>query len=124
MRERTPPATLKMSGCCPDLGTLLDPSFFKALCDPSRLEILGRLARGGGPLTVSDIAAGGQIDISVVSRHLSQLRGAGIVAAEKRGKRVLYRVRAGGAVRFFRDLADALEQCCPEEKPGQAEGPS
>ena len=102
-----------MADCCPDLARFLDPHFFKALCDPSRLAILGRLASEPSPRSVSEIAARGDIDMSVVYRHLSRLRSAGIVESFRRGKEVCYRIRAGGVVRFLRDLADALEKCCP-----------
>lgn len=109
---------LATADCCLDLARFLDPQFFKALCDPSRLAILGRLASDPSPRSVSEIAALGDIDMSVVSRHLSQLRSAGIVESFRRGKEVLYRIRAGGVVRFLRNLADALERCCPVEMTG------
>ena len=79
--------------CCPDVAEVLEPRFFRALCDPNRVAILVRLARCGGPSTVSEIAACCPTDVSVVSRHLGMLRDAGILAADKRGKKVYYSVR-------------------------------
>ena len=52
------------------------------------------------------------VDISVVSRHLAILREAGILAARKQGKEVLYSVRSTELVSTLRELADAIEGCC------------
>jgi ArsR family transcriptional regulator len=102
-------------GCCPGLEKLLEPSFFKALCDPSRLAILGRLASMGRACTVSEMAACCPRDLSVVSRHLATLRNAGIVAAERRGKEVYYRIHGAHVSDLLHRLADALAECCPTE---------
>jgi DNA-binding transcriptional ArsR family regulator len=97
------------------LSTLLNPAFYRALCDPTRLSLLGWLALEGAPRSVSEIADGaaGGIDLSVVSRHLAQLRDAGIVSAQRSGKRILYHVNASGVAETLRRLADAIEACCP-----------
>jgi DNA-binding transcriptional ArsR family regulator len=50
---------------------------FKALADPTRREILS-LLRGGGS-TVGDIARNFQMSRPAVSKHLRQLRTAGLV---------------------------------------------
>ena len=34
----------------------------------------------------------------------------------KRGKEVFYSIQAGAVVESLRAVADAIEQCCPEEK--------
>ena len=94
---------------------LLNPRFFKALCDGTRLSILSRIACCEEPKTVSQIASCCPIDMSVVSRHLAILRDAEIVAASKKGKEVFYSVQVGKVVKMLRDLADALEACCPPE---------
>jgi len=100
-------------GCCRSLEELLAPSFFKALCDPSRIAILGRLASMGRECTVSEMAACCPRDISVVSRHLATLREAGIVTAEKRGKEVHYRIQGAHVADILHRIADALAECCP-----------
>jgi DNA-binding transcriptional ArsR family regulator len=100
-------------GCCRSLEKLLEPSFFKALCDPSRLAILGRLASMGKACTVSEMAACCPRDISVVSRHLATLKEAGIVSAERRGKEVHYRILGAHVADILHRLADALAECCP-----------
>jgi len=101
--------------CCAELEGLLNPEFFKALGDPRRQAILLRLATAGGTWTVTQVADALPIDISVVSRHLAQLRGAGVLAAERQGKEVRYSVRYDTIVTLLRQLADSIEGCCPPE---------
>jgi DNA-binding transcriptional ArsR family regulator len=100
--------------CCAGLQDLLSPKLFKALCDPRRLALLIRLAEAGEPCTVGAVADGSGVDMSVVSRHLAILREAGVIQCEKRGKEVWCVVQTRAVVKVLRDLADALEACCPE----------
>jgi DNA-binding transcriptional ArsR family regulator len=62
---------------------------------------------------VSQLAEGSGVDMSVVSRHLATLREAGIITCVKRGKEVLCTVETSVVAGILRDLADALEACCP-----------
>ena len=100
--------------CCSDVESLLPAKFFKALCDPNRLAIFAYLAGCCAPETVSEVARRFPVDISVVSRHLAMLRDAGILRAEKKGKRVFYFVSYSALVRVLRNMADAIEACCPD----------
>ena len=86
---------------------------FKALADPSRAAILSSLASAGRPLRVTEVGTCCPQDLSVVSRHLTILREAGVVESERKGREVWYRLATGGLVRYLRDLADAFESCCP-----------
>lgn len=97
------------------MARLLDPSFYRALCDPTRIAIVAWLASQRAPRSVSEIAGSGccRVDLSVVSRHLGLLRGAGIVESARRGKEVLYRVRTETLSSTLRQLADAIDTCCP-----------
>jgi ArsR family transcriptional regulator len=101
--------------CCSGLAPHLPPRLFKALSDPKRLSLFVRLAEGREPCTVGEIAEGSNIDLSVVSRHLSILREAGLIECEKQGKEVRCCVRAKAVANLLRTLADALEACCPDE---------
>lgn len=56
------------------------------------------------------------VDQSVVSRHLSAMREAGIVTAERKGKEVHYELNASGLADLLRNFADAIEGCCPIAK--------
>ncbi len=102
------------SSCCPGLADSLSPGVFKALADPNRVAILTRLAESGEKQTVTDVACCCPVDISVVSRHLGVLRDAGILEAQKRGREVFYSVRIDKLTTLLRNLADALDACCPE----------
>lgn len=101
--------------CCPDLEALIDPELFKALGDPSRVALIAGIGRRGRPTTVSEAADCCPIDLSVVSRHLSVLRRAGVVEAEKAGREVRYTLSARDLAGQLRSLADALEACCPPQ---------
>ena len=100
---------------CPDIGALIEPRFFKALCDPNRIALVARLAQCGRPCTVTEMAACCTINLSVVSRHLALLRDAGILRANKRGKEVYYALNYPELVGTLRSVADAIETCCPTD---------
>ncbi len=102
--------------CCSSLAALLSPRLFKALSDPKRLSLFVRLAEEKGPCTVSQVAKGSGVDLSVVSRHLAILREAGIIKCVKLGKEVRCIVEKTAVVRILRELANALETCCPDER--------
>lgn len=63
----------------------------KALAHPTRLYIVDQLAER--ERCVQELADMVEADLSTVSRHLAQLKHAGIVAAEKRGTQVFYSLR-------------------------------
>ena len=102
-----------VASCCSGLGGLLSPRLFKALSDPKRVSLLVRLAEERCSCTVSQVAEGSDIDLSVVSRHLAILREAGIIKCVKRGKEVWCTVQTDTLARILRELAGALEVCCP-----------
>ena len=110
--------TSKQSGCC-EMDSLLEPRFFRALCDPSRIALLARLTQCCRPCGVSELAQCCTTDLSVVSRHLATLRDAGILSSEKRGKEVFYSVRYDELVKTLRSLADCFEACCGSKPDGQ-----
>lgn len=72
----------------------------KALGHPSRLFLVDRLARG--ECCVCELTTLVGADVSTVSRHLAVLRDAGIVADERRGSQVFYRIAAPGASDLLR----------------------
>ena len=61
---------------------------FKALADPTRVQILAQLADGG--LCVGALAYRLGVTHSAVSQHLRILREAGLVGGERQGYRVHY----------------------------------
>ncbi len=98
--------------CCAGLLEILPPRFFKALSDPSRLAVLGRLASLGCSASVTKIAECCPQNLSVISRHLATLREAGILQAERRGKEVVYALDASQFAATLREIADGMEKCC------------
>ncbi len=100
--------------CCGPVDDLLDPDLFKALCDPTRVKLLACLAKCGRPCAVSEVAGCCSVDLSVVSRHLSQLEDAGILTSSKSGRTVSYAVCYEKLCGTLRELADAIEACCRE----------
>jgi DNA-binding transcriptional ArsR family regulator len=105
--------------CQAALAEHLKPDLFRALCDPSRLEVLRRLAAASTPQRVTEIADCCGVHISGVSRHLALLRQTGVVQAEKGGREVRYRLDCKLVSQTLRGLADALDACraaCGGEK--------
>lgn len=82
--------------CCPKPGRIrfkATRSFapvFKALADPTRLEIVGLLAAHGDELCVCDIEEHFDLSQPTVSHHLRILREARILSSERRGTWVYY----------------------------------
>lgn len=96
-----------------ELGELLDPAFFAALADQNRARIVACIARCRRACAVGEIAGCCELDLSVVSRHLKALAVAGILASEKDGRSVRYRLRTGEVAARLRGLADTLEANAP-----------
>jgi len=61
---------------------------FKALADPTRREILELLR--SGPRSSGEIAEQFTTSWATISRHLSVLRDADLIIAEKNGQHVMY----------------------------------
>jgi DNA-binding transcriptional ArsR family regulator len=75
---------------------------FAALADPTRREILARLA--DGEATVQELADPLPITIQAVSHHLKVLEGAGLIARGRQGRLRPSRIRGealGGAAGYL-----------------------
>jgi DNA-binding transcriptional ArsR family regulator len=75
-------------------------SWFRALADPTRVQIVSLLARSAGPLTVGAITSAVDVGQSTVSAHLKVLAGVGFVLADRRGTSVRYQVNDHCVGRF------------------------
>lgn len=65
----------------------------KALSDPVRLRLFSIVAsHRDGEVCVCDLSAGIAVTQPTVSHHLKTLKGAGLLASERRGSSVYYRV--------------------------------
>jgi ArsR family transcriptional regulator len=80
----------------------------KALAHPTRLFIVDELSRG--ERCVCDLTEKIGADVSTVSKHLSLLKGAGIVLDDKRGVQVFYRLRVPCILNFFGCVEAVLEE--------------
>lgn len=64
--------------------------FFKALAHPLRIRILELLR--SGPMSVTQLQAATGVPTSSVSQQLAVLRGRNVVATERHGTTIIYRV--------------------------------
>jgi ArsR family transcriptional regulator len=71
----------------------------KAMAHPTRLFIVDELSRGDR--CVCELTEMIGADTSTVSKHLSILRNAGILADEKRGLQVFYSLKVPCVLHFF-----------------------
>jgi len=81
---------------------------FKALAHPGRLLMLDELSRG--ERCVCELAALVGSEMPTISRHLSQLKNAGIVDDDKRGAQVFYRLVTPCVMNFFQCVASVREK--------------
>jgi ArsR family transcriptional regulator len=110
---RAPVTPQAAAACRRPVDGLLDPVLFQALGDPTRVQLLACLMKCGRACLVSEVAACCVVDLSVVSRHLKVLAGAGIVESSRTGRLVSYRVRYESLSERFRQLASAIVECAP-----------
>ena len=79
----------------------------KAMAHPSRLFILDQLTQG--ERCVQELTGMIGADVSTVSKHLSVLKNAGIIAADKRGLQVYYRLVTPCVLDFFGCVEKVLQ---------------
>ena len=82
-------------------------SWFRALADATRVQIVSLLARRGRPMTVGAITAELEVGQSTVSEHLKILAGVRFVLAERRGTAMYYRIN-DACVECFPSAADIV----------------
>jgi ArsR family transcriptional regulator, repressor of sdpIR and other operons len=75
---------------------------FRALSDPTRREILELLR--SGPRTSGEIADKFSTSWPTISRHLSVLKDAGLILAERNGQQVVYELNTT----VFQDVVESL----------------
>lgn len=92
-------APLRIKGCCNAVAAPLSDvradefaAVFKALGDPTRVQMLHILANTSEPVCVCDFTAAFDLGQPTVSHHLATLREAGIVTSFKRGIWAFYRL--------------------------------
>src|ERR1051326_1371722 len=82
-------------------------AWFKALADPTRIQIVSLLARRGAPMNVGEIVAAVDVGQSTVSAHLKVLAEVRFLLAEHRGTATYYRIN-DACVDCFPTAADIV----------------
>jgi DNA-binding transcriptional ArsR family regulator len=82
-------------------------SWFRALADATRVQIVSLLARSDEPLNVGEIVAQVAVSQSTVSAHLRVLAEVGFVLADHRGTATYYRINES-CVDCFPTAADLV----------------
>ncbi len=105
----------RVKGCCaPVAAPLAEPratdlsDLFKAIADPARIQMLHMLKHATAPVCVCDFTAVLDLGQPTVSHHLSRLRAAGLVRAERQGIWSFYQLdpQMSVAARSAIDLVD------------------
>jgi len=92
----------------PDLADVALPEVLFALSDPTRLDLVRKLA-ARGPLTVTECqAADPTVPKSTYSHHLKTLREAGLVRNEPSGRQRTITLRSDEVEHRFPGLLDAV----------------
>ena len=85
----------------------------KAMSHPTRLFMVDELSRG--ERCVHELTEMVGADVSTISKHLSILKGVGIVADEKRGSQVFYTLRVPCVLNFFSCVESVLKANAAEQ---------
>jgi DNA-binding transcriptional ArsR family regulator len=82
-------------------------TWFKALADPTRIQIVSLLALRGVPMNVGEIVAAVDVSQSTVSAHLKVLAEVRFLLSEHRGTATYYRIN-DACVECFPTAADVV----------------
>ena len=90
----------RVRGCCVPLAPPLNAetveelaTVYKALADPTRVQMLYFLKAATEPICVCDFTAAFELAQPTVSHHLAKLKAAGFIDSFKRGVWAFYRLR-------------------------------
>jgi len=82
-------------------------TWFKALADATRIQIVSLLARHGVPMSVGEIVTAVDVGQSTVSAHLKVLADVRFVLADRRGTATYYRINQA-CIACFPTAADIV----------------
>ena len=91
---------------------MLDSKFFKALSEPTRIQLM-RYLIANAPADIAAIAEAFPQDRSVISRHLQIMHTAGILRCEKAGRHVYYQIDGEAVLLRLEGLVAAIRPCLP-----------
>lgn len=105
MKTSLPMAPDRVRGCCVALAEPLPDAkvdelaaVFKALADPTRVQMLHQLKAAPEPICVCDFTAAFDLGQPTVSHHLGKLKAAGFIDSFKRGVWAFYQLRSDMSV--------------------------
>jgi ArsR family transcriptional regulator len=89
LTTETPP---RIRGCCQPVPAPIDggdaeerAAIFRALGDPTRLQMIHILSEATDPVCVCDLTAAFDLGQPTISHHLAKLRDAGLIVSTRRG---------------------------------------
>ncbi|SDD84027.1 MULTISPECIES: ArsR/SmtB family transcription factor [Kordiimonas] len=88
----------------------MDSTFFKALAEPVRIEILKKLIMVR-EADIHTIAKDLPQDRSVISRHLSILEEAKVVSMRKDGRHRIYTIQGDQFIERFEAITQTIKRC-------------
>jgi DNA-binding transcriptional ArsR family regulator len=111
-------AQTKQERAAREIVAALDSSFFQALAEPARIQIL-RVLLLDGASDINSIAAHLPQDRSVLSRHLQTLLANGIVKCKKDGRRRVYSLEGRAFIERLEGMLGSVRRlvsiCCPDQ---------
>ncbi len=97
----------------------MDTEFFRALCEPARVEVFKQLVLKGRS-DIGTIAESMPQDRSVIARHLQLMERAGLLRAQNEGRHTFYEIDGPAMIARVEQLSDLLQvlvpMCCPGSK--------
>ncbi|MES2948068.1 MAG: transcriptional regulator [Pseudomonadota bacterium] len=95
---------------------ILDAVFFRALCEPARLQVFRQLVLLGRS-DIGTIAQALPQDRSVITRHLQVMERAGVVQSQTEGRHTFYEIDgptiAGRIEQMVALMRTLVPLCCP-----------
>jgi len=91
---------------------VLDTDFFRALCEPGRVQIFRQLVLKGRS-DIGTIAEAMPQDRSVIARHLQVMERAGLVHAQSEGRHTYYEIDGPAVLERVDQIAQLLRTVVP-----------
>jgi DNA-binding transcriptional ArsR family regulator len=97
---------------------ILNTDFFRALCEPARIQIFSQLVLLGRS-DIGTIAEALPQDRSVIARHLQLMERAGLVCSETEGRHTFYDIDGQALASRVESIGGLIRQllpiCCPSK---------
>jgi DNA-binding transcriptional ArsR family regulator len=91
---------------------VINTEFFRALCEPARVQIFSELVRLGRA-DIGTVAAGLPQDRSVIARHLQVMERAGLVQSETEGRHTFYDIDGPTLVTRVESIVSLIRSLVP-----------